>query len=148
MYRASPPRKAADLSLTGVDAAGAPDTDTFVNLFRSTVRHEGGFARGEFALMPDLAQYDRIRFSFGELDVTDVDDATLQVWGMGSEGIPYLLGTSEMGADGSFPPVEFDNHQATYQVVVGSLTEAAEGTASLTVSTFVQGFYEAPYTRG
>lgn len=146
MYRASPPRKAADLSLVEASAAGTPNTDTFVNLFRSTVRHEGGFAHGEFALMPDLAQYDRIRFSFGEITLADVDTATLQVWGMGSEGIPYLLGTSELGADGTFPPVEFDNHQATYQVVLGELS--SDGSPEVTVSTFVQGVYEAPYTRG
>ena len=51
MYRASPPRSVPGFAKDTVGAAEVYgidfDADDFLNLFRSTVRHEGGFAHGE-----------------------------------------------------------------------------------------------------
>lgn len=151
MYRASPPRSVSGFAKTAV---GAPevyntdfDADDFLNLFRSTVRHEGGFAHGEYALMPDMAQYDRLRVIFGVPTLVGTDpDFTLQLWGMGSEEIPQLLGTSELSADGTFPPIEFDNFQSRYYLAVGSV--GGTDNPAVTVEALIQGVYEAPYTRG
>lgn len=151
MYRASPPRSVKEFEKEDVGAVevfGVDfDSDDFVNLFRSTVRHEGGFAHGEYALMPDLAQYDRVRVIFGVPTLAGTDpDFTLQLWGIGSEDIPYLLGTSELSADGTFPPIEFDNFQSRYYLAVGAVGGTSSPEVSVTAA--IQGVYEAPYTRG
>lgn len=142
MHRSSPPRNVPAFAKVGVDAAETLNTADFVNLERSTIRHADGFARGEYAILPEKAEYDRLRFSFGGIDLTDVDDATLALWALGSEGPPYLLGTSALAADGTFPAIECENHQATYFLYVQSLTEASEGDADLNLQCFVQGLFE------
>jgi len=131
-----------------VGAAEDVAAATFVNLERSTVRHEDGFARGEYAILPEKAEYDRIRVTFGVPTATDIEAATLAVWGKGSDDNAFLLGTSELGADGLFPAVEFPNHQGTYAVVVAAITEVSEGTPELSVDAFVQGIFETVAVAG
>lgn len=145
MYRASPLRLVPGLDKSGVGAAEAFgvdfDVDDFVNLWDSRTIHNGGFAHGKDALFPDKDKYDLLVFAFGVVDMTDVDDATLTVWAMGSEQVPYIVGRSALGADGLFAPVYVDNYQARYYVSVSSIDETADGTADLSVPVFVGGTY-------
>lgn len=142
--RASPPRLVPEFTKTDVAAAEvfgtAFDADDFVNVERSTIRHAGGFAQGEFAVLPDKHHYDRIRFTFGPV-TTDgtVTGATLAVWALGSDGEVRLLGTSELSAAGVFPDVEAENYQATYYVAVQAI--AGSG-AEVSVKTFIQGVHQ------
>lgn len=145
MYRASPLRLVAGLSKENVGAAEVLgidfDADDFVNLWDSRTIHNGGFAHGRDALFPDKDKYDLLVFAFGAPTLTDVDDATLTVWAVGSEGVPYPVGRSELGADGLFGQVLVDNYQARYFVSVGSLDETSAGTADFSVPVFVGGTY-------
>ena len=142
MHRSSPPRIVPDWSKDTVTAAEDVSAATFVNLERSTIRHEDGFARGEYAILPEKAEYDRIRVTFGVPTLTDVSTASLAVWAKGSDGNAYLLGSSELGADGLFPAIEFPNHQATYALVVASAVTAGGAGAEVSVDAFVQGIFE------
>lgn len=148
MYRASPPRFITALAKTTVGSAESmPATSAFINLERSTVTHDGGYAAGEYALLPDKAQYDMIRIGFGQVTLAGTNPAfTLQVWGVGSEDVPYLLGTSVLSADGTFPAVEFENHQNRITVIVASV--GGTNTPTVSVTPFVQGLYSLPYARG
>ena len=142
-YRASPPRlvpefdkvDAAAVEVFGVDFTAAD----FVNVERSGIRHEGGFARGEFAILPDKHHYDKIRFRFGPVAQANVGGASLAVWALGSDDVPHLLGTSVLGADGAFPDVEAENYQATYYVAVADIAGAG---AEFSVQTFIQGVHQ------
>lgn len=145
MYRASPPRTVAAFAKAAVAAAEVLDTDfavtDFVNLERSTVTHSGGFATPEYALVPEKAQYDRIRFMFGKPTMGNADNTcTLELWVVGSDSAnPYLAGQSELGADGLFPAIEIENFQGRYYIAVGAI----DGTdAEVTVAVSVQGTYQ------
>jgi len=144
MYRASPPRAVSAFAKASVSAAEVYGVDfaltDFVNLERSTVTHSGGFATGEFALLPDKAQYDRVRFLFGKPTMGNADNTcTLELWVVGSDGTPYLAGTSELSAEGTFPAIEIENYQGRYFIAVG----AVDGTsAEVSVDVMVQGTYQ------
>lgn len=143
MYRASPPRTIPAFTKTEADAVevfGVDfDAEDFVNLEDSRMIHEGGFAHGVTALLPDKYTYDLLVFSFGPatLDGT-TPDVTLQLWGIGSEAEPYLLGTSELGADGQFPPILADNRQERYYLAVGAISGSD---AKVSVTCKVSGTY-------
>lgn len=141
MHRSSPPRKVAAFSKDEVGSAESVASATFVNLERSTIRHADGFAHGEYAILPEKAEYDRIRFSFGVPTLAGTDpNFTLELWAKGSEDEPYLLGSSELSSAGTFPPIEADNHQATYALVVAAV--AGTNSPTVTVDCFVQGLFE------
>lgn len=144
-FRASPPRRVPQFSKVEADAAEVFGVDfavaDFVNLERSTVRHEGGFAQGEFAILPDKHHYDRLRFYFGPVTLGGtVTAATLAVWSVGADDQVLLLGTSELSASGVFPPVEAENYQARYYVSLALLTGSASPEVS--VETFIQGIHQ------
>ncbi len=141
MYRASPPRRVPAFSKAAVNAVQAvPSAEgDFVNLYRSTMRHEGGFAQGEFAILPDLPNYDHLRFVFGPLTTAGtVSGATVTVWSRGSDGSVTRFGSSDLAADNSFPAIEAESYQATFAVTVSGLSGAG-ATVSFDVS--VQGVH-------
>lgn len=142
MHRSSPPRKVAAWTKDEVASAEDPTTADFVNLERSTVRHQDGFAYGEYAILPEKAEYDKIRVSFGPATLDDVSDAAISVWFKGSDGGIVLLGTSKLGADGQFPPVTFENHQGEYAVTVSAITDDGGAGPKLSVDVYVQGLFE------
>lgn len=140
MHRSSPPRRVPDLAITAATEVGDPSEATFVNLFASHVQHEGGFARPVYGILPDMPEYDRLRFSFGVPTLAGTDpDATIQLWGKGSEDAPFLLGESALSAAGTFPAIEVDNHQGTFAIIVGGISGTG---AELSVDVFVQGLFE------
>ena len=99
MYRASPPRTVAEFAKAAVAAAEVYGVDfaltDFVNLERSTVTHSGGFATGEFALLPDKAQYDRVRFLFGKPTMGNADNTcTLELWVVGYIAVGAIGGST------------------------------------------------------
>lgn len=143
-YRASPPRKIPAFTKTAVDdneVFGDEFTAAdFVNLEASYMTHEGGFSHPVYALMPDKHQYDRIRFSFGPVtEAGTVTTASVQVWVIGSDGAPSLVGQSDLSAAGTFEAIEFENFQGTYYVAVAGLT-GSEPVVSF--DTFIQGVYQ------
>lgn len=140
-YRASRPIKVAAWTKTAVvdpEAVPAVAAD-FVNLFRSTVTHSGGFATGEYALLPDQPDYDKLRFLFGPTTLANADNtATLTLWARLADGSVIAAGTSVLSAVKTFPVIEIDNYQATYDITVS----AVDGTThALTVDAFVQGVH-------
>lgn len=140
MHRASPLMPVPQFTKTTVAAAEVFGVDfaatDFVNLERSRVIHSGGFAQGEPAILPDKKDYDLLVFSFTRPTV--VGDATLALWAVGSDKTPYLLGTSELSADGTFPSITVDNFQAEYYLAVDAISgESAE----VSVEVAVQGTY-------
>lgn len=141
-YRASPPRKVSpEWTKTNVDTAAeaVPARAGFVNLEKSTMVHSGGFAQGVYAIMPDKHDYDRLRFAFGPVTVAGtVTAATMAVYAMLSDDSVVLVGTSDLSAAGTFPPIEGENYQGVYAVIVESLT----GTGNISLETFVQGVHQ------
>lgn len=142
MHRASPPRIVSQFDKDTVSAAEVFGVDfqlsDFVNLRDSRMVSSGGFAQGVKALLPDKENYDQLVFFFSPATLTDVEDATLTLYGVGSEGVPYVLGTSELGADGQFPAIVCDNRQERYYLAVSSISGSG---ATVSVQTFVSGTY-------
>lgn len=142
MYRASPPRKVSAWTKTDVSAAEpAPSAaDDFVNLARSTITHADGFATPEFAILPDKANYDKIRFSFGPVtQAGTVSSATVSVYARLADGSVTLLGERELTAAGGFEPLTVENFQATYAVIVSEISGSG---AEVSFDSFVAGVHE------
>jgi hypothetical protein len=139
-HRASPPRIVGAFTKTTVAAAeAAPSAEgDFVNIERSTIRHEDGFAQGEFAILPDKHDYDNLRFIPRATALGAVTEATITIWVRLSDGNVVPFGTSELGADGSFPPIEGENYQGTYAATVSHVATTGDG-VSATVA--VQGVH-------
>lgn len=139
-YRASPPRKVPEWSKAALTAAEAvpSDAEDFVNLEQSTMTHNEGFATPVFAVMPDKHNYDRIRFAFGAPVLDAVTAATMAVYAYHGDGSVSLVGTSELSDANVFPPIEAENYQALFAVVLQSIT----GTALTSLDVFVQGVHQ------
>lgn len=140
-YRASRPVKVAAWTKTAVAAAQAAPAVAadFTNLFRSTMTHSGGFAQGEYALLPDQPSYDKIRVLFGPTTLGNADNtATLTLWARLADGSVIAAGNSVLAANKTFPVIEVDNYQATYHVTVSAIGGT---TPALTVDAFVQGVH-------
>lgn len=138
-FRASPPRKVAAWTKTAVASAEAvPSARTsFVNLEQSTMTHSGGFAQGVYAILPDKQDYDRLRFLFGPVTLGNADNtATVAIYEMLADGSVLLVGESVLTAAKSFLPVEIENRQGMYAVIVKAV---AGSTAAVTFDVFVQG---------
>lgn len=143
MHRASPPRKVDALSVTGAAAGSPTGPSEYINLGLQTIAHKDGYAQGVYAVLPDIAVYDAIRFLFRVTpdDTTAPTGGTVTVMGRLSDGSgsEYVLGSVEMSADGQFPPFETENYQGVFNIVV-----AFDGGSGATgdVDTFVQGVYK------
>ena len=139
-YRASPPRIVPPFAKAAVDTVEAvPSTATdFTNLERSTVRHADGFASGEFAILPDKHDYDKLKFVFGPITAGGtLTTAAISIWVRGSDGSVHLFGTSTM-TDGLLPAIEGENYQGTYAATVSTISGAG---GEITVNVFVQGVH-------
>lgn len=140
--RASPPRKVAAWTKTAVaaDETVPSAVADFVNLEASHVTHSGGFASGVYAILPDKHDYDRLRVLFGPVTLGGtVTAATAELYARISDGTVLLLGTSVLTAAGALPPIEVENYQALYAVVVNGLTGAG---AEVTFDVAVQGVHQ------
>lgn len=147
MHRSSPPRIVPGFEKDEVGSAESVASATFVNLEASHVTHEDGFAHGVYAILPEKAEYDKLRFSFGVPTLAGTTpDFTLELWAKGSDGNAYLLGSSELSAAGTFPPIECENHQATYALVVAAVS--GTNTPTVSVTCFVQGLFETVAVAG
>lgn len=139
-YRASPARKVTEFSKDTIEAAEAAPAVAadFVNLERSTIVHDGGFAQGEFALLPDKHDYDHLRFVFGPTTLGNtVTSATITIWVRGSDGSVHIFGSSDLTA-GQFPAIEGENYQGTYAATVSAIAGTDQ---ELSVDVFVQGVH-------
>jgi hypothetical protein len=141
-YRASPPRRVDAWTKVALAAAEANPVTVaeFVNLEASHVTHEGGFSQGVYALFPDKHDYDRLRILFSMPVLVDILDATITLWGRQGTGPVYVLGTSQLRGDGTFPAIEVENYQALYAVTVSFLDPGA--LPALSVQAFVQGVHQ------
>lgn len=139
MFRASPPRKVAAWTKTAVESAEAVPSAraNFVNLEQSTMTHSGGFAQGVYAILPDKQHYDRLRVLFGPVTLGNADnEATVSVYEMLADDSVVLLGESALTDAGQLLPIEFENRQGVYAVIVSAIS----GTdAAITCDVFVQG---------
>lgn len=140
MFHKSPPRKVTGLSLSAATAVAVPTAGTtWVNVERQRMVHTSGFAQGEYAILPDKAQYDRIQVSFGPVTTSGAaPGGTIALWGRTSEGDAVLLGTSAY-TNGAFPSIEFDNHQTQFFLGIQSVTGS---NTAFTVDTFISGVYK------
>ena len=138
-FRASPPRKVAAWTKTDVAAAETVPTAraNFVNLEQSTMEHAGGFAQGVYAILPDKHHYDRLRVLFGPTTLGNADnDATVAVYEMLADDSVVLVGTSVLTDTGELLPVEFENRQGVYAVVVTAISGSSQ---EISFNVFVQG---------
>ena len=140
--RASPPRKVAAWTKAAVAAnetvpSAAAD---FVNLEASHVTHDGGFASGVYAILPDKHDYDRLRILFGPPTLAGtVTTASAVLYARLSDGTVLMLGSSDLTAAGTLASIEVENYQALYSVVVRGLTG---GGATVSFDVAVQGIHQ------
>lgn len=142
MYRASPPRKVAAWTKAAVGSAEPTPSAAadFVNLYRSTITHSGGFATPEFAILPDKPNYDHLRFSFGPVTQGGtVTSAHVSVYERLADGSVTLLGERALTSAGGFLELTVENRQATYAVIV---SEIAGTTPTVSFDVFVAGVHE------
>lgn len=142
-HRASPPIRVhewdvVDFDSTALSGQTIPDDLVWVNPERSTVRHQDGFAHGEFALLPGKHAYDHFRVLFSNITKENADNtATLTLFTRSSDGTIVVAGTSALVSGAIFAPhIEIENYQAEYAVAVTAL---AGSSAEISLNVSIQG---------